>query len=37
MEYFNGKAETVIKLLEKAGVTVVRNQITDQLTVSHVG
>ncbi len=37
MEYFNGNAKTVIGVLEKAGVTAVQDDITDQITVSHVG
>jgi hypothetical protein len=37
MEYFNGNAKTVIGVLEKACVTAVQDDITDQITVSHVG
>ncbi len=36
MEYFNGKAQTVIQVLKKAGVTATLDEITDELTVSHV-
>ena len=37
MEYFNGKATTVIKLLDKAGVAAISDEITDEITVDNVG
>ena len=37
MEYFNGKVETVSRVLRKAGIEVEQDDITDQLTASYVG
>ncbi|MBO0952014.1 AAA family ATPase [Fibrella sp. HMF5405] len=36
MEYFNGKVQTVIKVLDKAGVKAIADPITDELKVSYV-